>query len=632
MIVAVMIVGVAMVMPTAAKADCSISMTLKQGMRNTEVSCLQAKLAVTPATGYFGTITKAAVMAYQANHDLKADGVVGPLTRATLATQVIVTPGDKDLCPNGMTLASNCTVLPGGVVVPPALCPNGMTLASNCTVLPGTVTPGNTDGSITAGQSSYVSSGITLKKGDTKDVVALKLQATGGPVKLSRLNVNFNLRPWLYFSQVVLHDSAGTVLATKTLSSIADVTEISAGSNYQIGFDNLNYTVTPGTNVDLAVKVSVLSTTDKITQNQVVYATIPSNGIRTINEIGWTDSTGGTDTSSIGTWAASTTGLTALSATGDNSFLLASTGSVADIYSRISPNSPAAGQQVVSTTQTTSDITLGVFSLKTANNNATLNTFAVGVTYTGTPALASAFSNYRLFGPGCTTGCGGSLATTTLTFSNLTAPLTQDNWTDFTIKADAASGITSGATVKLVLTPSTSTIVVTDVNYGTPTVETGSTPTSNTLTLTTNAVTLSNASATLGTAISQNNYQVGYNAKYDLTLTNGSNNDLYVSSTPASFVAMSTTTTGGLSGVGSALGGLVLSPSTLNGDITGYYIIPSGSSRSFNFDGSAIYAGSTGTSGGVTYYAGTITYTTSTGVSLGTITTNLSPLSLTAHF
>ncbi|MFA6324780.1 MAG: immunoglobulin-like domain-containing protein [Candidatus Paceibacterota bacterium] len=44
----------------------------------------------------------------------------------------------ETLCPNGMTLASNCTVAP--VVVTETLCPNGMTLVSNCTVAPIKVT------------------------------------------------------------------------------------------------------------------------------------------------------------------------------------------------------------------------------------------------------------------------------------------------------------------------------------------------------------------------------------------------------------------------------------------------------------------------------------------------------------
>ncbi len=68
-------------------------------------------------TMYFGSKTKAAVMAYQAKNMISpVSGYVGPITRAKLNMTTGTTGGSTStgaLCPNGMTLASNCTAAPG---------------------------------------------------------------------------------------------------------------------------------------------------------------------------------------------------------------------------------------------------------------------------------------------------------------------------------------------------------------------------------------------------------------------------------------------------------------------------------------------------------------------------------------
>ncbi|HRH30747.1 MAG TPA: peptidoglycan-binding domain-containing protein [Candidatus Paceibacterota bacterium] len=103
--------------------------TLKMGSTGSQVMELQkalnAKGFVVSTTGagsvgmestYFGAKTKTAVMAFQSANMLTADGVVGAMTGAKLASAVVVPgPGSStgSLCPNGMTLASNCTMAPG---------------------------------------------------------------------------------------------------------------------------------------------------------------------------------------------------------------------------------------------------------------------------------------------------------------------------------------------------------------------------------------------------------------------------------------------------------------------------------------------------------------------------------------
>ena len=65
-----------------SSADAAITSTLKKGSRGSQVTELQTNLGVSPATGYFGNLTKAAVMAWQSSKGLTADGVFGPMSRA----------------------------------------------------------------------------------------------------------------------------------------------------------------------------------------------------------------------------------------------------------------------------------------------------------------------------------------------------------------------------------------------------------------------------------------------------------------------------------------------------------------------------------------------------------------------
>jgi peptidoglycan hydrolase-like protein with peptidoglycan-binding domain len=78
-----------------ASASYTFTRNLTVGSTGADVTALQTKLGVSPATGYFGAITKAAVVAYQtANGIVPASGYVGPLTLAKLnyVAPVVVPP------------------------------------------------------------------------------------------------------------------------------------------------------------------------------------------------------------------------------------------------------------------------------------------------------------------------------------------------------------------------------------------------------------------------------------------------------------------------------------------------------------------------------------------------------------
>jgi peptidoglycan hydrolase-like protein with peptidoglycan-binding domain len=585
---------------SVANANAAFSNYLHVGSTGADVSALQTWLVSKnflsmPAgvsMGYFGSLTKAAVIKYQASINLPATGFVGPLTIAQL--NMGATTGST----NGGAVVSN-----GGSTV---------------------MTNDGTDGSISAQTSSYVSSGIQMKKGDTKDVVAVRLQATSGTVTVTRADVHFNLRPWLVFNKAVLHDSMGKVIATKMISDSSSATEITVGTDYLVRFDGINYTVMPGTNPDLAVSVTVLPATDKITNGQIVNAAFGVGGIRTINGKGYTDSVSGAAYSS----SASAVGISQLTGIGANNVTLQSSGSVADIFTRISPNSPLARQQVTSLTQTTNAVTLGTFSLKSANNSSTLNSVIININDTAATSSAGTYSNIRLVDG--SSSYGGTMGSETngsvpVTFTNLTVALAQDAWHDLSIVADIAQGTNGVATTSLVA--NTTNLVITDANYNTATIEAAS-PVSNNVTFTTNAVTVSASSATIGSTIVQSNNTVGYNVTYAFTLANNSNNDLFVSAVPNTFVGTSTTGTAGSSTLGSVIS--IISPSTYNGDVAGTaYVIPAGLSRSFSFNGAI--RGTTGQN--VQLKVTQINYGTASGsTATANINFGLEALSATANF
>ncbi|MCU1400760.1 MAG: murein peptide amidase, partial [Acidimicrobiales bacterium] len=75
-----------------AATTCTIRATLREGSRGADVVCLESQLISRGLAGvigpddYFGPSTTQAVLTFQTVHGLASDGVVGPRTRAALAT------------------------------------------------------------------------------------------------------------------------------------------------------------------------------------------------------------------------------------------------------------------------------------------------------------------------------------------------------------------------------------------------------------------------------------------------------------------------------------------------------------------------------------------------------------------
>lgn len=520
----------------AATTAATFTRDLTVGSKGEDVSALQqilidgGYLNVTAPTGYFGAMTKAALVKYQTENGISATGYFGPKTRAFVNASAGTTTGGT-------------------------------------TTTTGTVVADGTDGSISASLDSYVGN-QTLKKGETKDIYAIKLQASAGKVSVSRFDVVMSVRPWLYFNKLILKDSTGKVIAEKSISGASDATELTVGSKYLVRFENINYVIDPSDYKILVVSASVLPTTDKLSSDVSVTVYTDTNGIRTINGKGYTDSVG--------------------EATG-RTVTLSSTGSTGNIVARTNSGSPAARIVTTSTSGETNGVVLGMFDFKAENQSATLNTLKFALKdKAGQEAFSTIFKRIYV-NDGSRDWNADSVASTTQ-FSNLTIDLAKDTWKTLTLKADVADAddFTNGAMASTSMVVNNTNIVGIDANYTTVTATAANTIASNDITLLQSGASLSYSTPT-GEFVDNGTSAISTStAVFALTLNNTGSNDIYVSKTPSTFVATSTT-------AAAARLSSMTSGSTLAGDSTTYYVVPSGSSRTFTLSGD--FGNDGGTSG-----------------------------------
>jgi len=471
-------------------------------------------------------LTKAAVAKWQADNGVApAYGYFGPKSRAMYATLNPVTPVDED--DDADEVATEL---------------------------------GDTDGSATVTLSTYVAN-QTLKKGETKDIYALKVQASTGKVAINRFDVRMSVRPWLYFNKLVLKDSNGTVIAEKAISGASDATELTVGSSYLVRFDDINYVVTPGSDKILVVSASVLPTTDKLVSGSDVSVTVKtgSNGVRIVNGKGYSES---------------------LTEDTGRTVTLSSTGSTGNIVARANSNTPAARIVQTSTSGETNGVTLGVFDFKAENQSSTLNTLTFALNANSNQeAFGTVFKRLYIEAGGSTYNVD-SVASSSV-FSNLTIDLPKDEWKTVTLKADIADAddFTNGYVASSSMVVNNTNIVGIDANYTAVTATGGNTIASNNVTLLQSGASLSGLTKSV-TNLPGANGVAGATSTMSFTFTvnNTGSNDIYVSKTPSTFVGTSTTAvTGGLT--------LITSGTTYSTDGTAYYVIPSGTSRQFTLSG-----------------------------------------------
>lgn len=567
----------------ASLAGAAFMTNLTVGSTGADVAALQTWLigkgfsipsissgAATP--GYFGQQTKAAVIAYQASVGLPNTGFVGPLTRGILngATPIAATPAS-------LVVPFPC---PAGFVVPaPWVCPGTTPVTPVTPTTPGTVVMDGTDGSLTVSLSSYASN-VTIKKGETKDMIAVKLQATAAPVSITRFDVRMDKRPWLYFSKITLSDSSGNVIATKNISGQSDATEITVGSDYLVRFEGIVVTTTPGTDKILVVSGTVLATTDKLTSDVNVNVAVPTGSIRTVNGKGYTDSLGLSGTN----FTAGTTG---------RLVTLSSSGNVANVLLRTSPSTPDTKILTTSTSGQTDGIILGAYDLKSENNASTINTLTFTLKdNSGNKAFSTIFKRVYLSVGGVNYQVD-NVATSSV-FSNLTIKLPKDVWTTVTLKADVADqdDFANGAMASTTITANNTNIVGIDDSFNTVTASGANIAATNDITFLQSGASITDVVATSVANDNGSSRPTSATVSFQFKFNNTGNTDLYISTSAAT--ALVTATTSSLSTATTTLSVATVgaTPATRPGDLVGsYYIIPSNQSRVFNYQGTLANAG-----------------------------------------
>lgn len=532
----------------------TLNTNLTVGSTGADVSALQTWLmangysipAISAGTakGYFGSQTKAAVVAFQAANGIPNTGFVGPLTRGKLSGSTVTAPVAGFVCPAGYSCVAN----PGTTPVVAA---------------PGQITTPGIAGTLDITLRSTPADGTDVKKGEELAIATYELQSSDSDMSVSNLALKFNTRLWLYAQSITILDGSNVIAVKNGLSSV-DFTEVTSGTDYRIRFNNVNYVVPKNSKKVITVQVKMLGFTDRTA------ATVSL----TEAEVRAVDGTGVSSTDSV-------------VSTRTFDFVASNT---ANVVVTLSPTSPLKKVVQTSTAGETKNVILGVFDLKAENRAATLKTLKVGLN-SSAGTLATIFSDIKIdAGNGLVYSADSILATST--FSSLNIPLPQDQRVSIKILGTVADadnftdGISASSTVwgVAISGATVGSVTAEDANYDNSTVSGGKV-------ISSDVIFMQSGAQIAGSGFFIN--EPGTNSSGRLsdtlfggtfTVTAGDKNSLYISRTPA--IAFATSTNGTLAAASSSMTSFVPTGDTLAQDSSTFYVIPAGSSRTFSVGGS----------------------------------------------
>lgn len=248
------------------------NMNLKVGMRNADVRALQEYLADAgffnvDATGYFGSITKKAVIAFQLANDLPGTGFVGTLTRGVLNSG-----GSAGNQGNGNT---------GNT----ATCPVGWT----CTA------PGQTNNNNLVGSEGFAEVRIApyptnlpnIQTNSNVDVYGIEFRAKQSDIMVERINLEVGVslsgsaeNPATLINTILVKDGS-TVIATIPVNSSTFSRDTSVTPNkYYVQIAGLGVKVSKDALKTLTIAFNTNSIDSDRTVTVNVYGT---SGIRTVD-------------------------------------------------------------------------------------------------------------------------------------------------------------------------------------------------------------------------------------------------------------------------------------------------------------------------------------------------------------
>jgi len=322
--------GFAVAMTASAACDLGVS-TLKVGSKGVSVSAMQSILGVNP-DGNFGPMTKAAVVAWQANHGLVADGVVGAMTRSAMA--------------------ATC----GATVV---------TTPTTTTTVSGTAG----DATISDNVSKNVKDAV--KEGDEEKVLGLKVEAEDSDISLTNIKIS------LANAYSTTNDKA----ASEKLTNYIDEVKVYLGDEEVGSVDASDFSKASGTPDEFTKSISLSNAVVKEGEYEYLYlAVVASDSIDSDDQLAkWV----------IGTEVVRyTDGTGAIMSADDNSIDNTETFAFDDESSedllsvKSSSANPAKSTIAVDADDETEDVLIGAFKLEVDEDSSdiTVNSLPIEVT------------------------------------------------------------------------------------------------------------------------------------------------------------------------------------------------------------------------------------------------------------
>ena len=449
--------------PTGAAAVC-FNTDLQKGMTSDDVKNLQIKLGVTPTSGYFGSITFAAVKTFQTANGIINTGYVGPLTRGALNALycVAVTPVTTypagctsavgfssttgDPCSTVVTYPAGCTSAVGFSPTTGAPCSTTVTYPEGCTSVVGfssttglscagttTTTVGPSYGTLSVVSYPLSNPQTTLYGGATSELVAGQYKATGSDMTVRKVSVKIvdddtTTFPWQVFSAISIWDGA-TKLGEVTLTS-ANMIQTTFAHSYTVDISGLTWAIPNGTQKVLTVKGTVVpnAVTAVTVAGQSYVVSLLKDGVIS------TDTAGVTYTSASGLDLAS-------------SALTISSSQLAAITTTLATDNPLAGN-VIGSTSATTRVDLLKFNVKVENSNVTFNSGTI----TATSTYATTTVSVELWDGSTLVTTAAPAASGLVTWSNFTLPIAAGTTKILTVKgviAQLATGYNAGDTVQI---------------------------------------------------------------------------------------------------------------------------------------------------------------------------------------
>ena len=372
---------------TTTTTACSFTRSLTMGASGADVTCLQQYLQGTGhftfsggATGYFGSITKSAVAAWQAANGVSpAVGYFGPVSQARYSA-VAGTTG-------GTTTGGTTT---GGITTP------------------------GVEGTITVTKNPSPASGVKLYEGDSmKTVLGIKLEAKTSDIKVERIKLDLDETGDTASQDSAFYNKAvqkiyimdgSTVLASSDLNSSTVVEE---SNEISITLAGMSFIVPKNTIKVLTVAMDAKSSWDSTYNADSWTVGLATDGVR------------GVDGAGVNQYGPSAAGVFTNSFTTEDDILDSAT--LAISLNSSTPNT----QQVICELGTDNDecdnLEVAKFDFKAEKDNITVTDFVLDIVRAG-DTVATATTAYIYDGStlvGSASVAGTTLALMTATFSDI---------------------------------------------------------------------------------------------------------------------------------------------------------------------------------------------------------------------